>query len=196
MRTVSRFTARPLPGSIARAAALAAALMLPATTAFGQSARIELDRLDTLGEKAEESVRIDLDERVIRMALGFLGKDAAEARAALQDIKSIYVRHFSFAAANEYSAADVDAIRAQLQKSGWVRMVQARSKRVGDNADVFMAVEGDRMSGLAIVVSNPKEVTVVNIVGSLDPEKIRHLGGKMGIPELELGAAPLEGAKP
>jgi hypothetical protein len=196
MPSLSRFTSRPVPGSIVRASALVAALLLPVTPALGQSAQIPLDRLDNFGEKAEETVRIDLDERVIRLALGFLGKEEAEARAALQDIKAIYVRHFSFAAADEYATADVDAIRASLQQAGWVRMVQARSKRAGDNADVFMALQGDRMSGLAIVVSNPKEVTVVNIVGSLDPERLRHLGGKMGIPALEISSAPREGAKP
>jgi hypothetical protein len=41
------------------------------------------------------------------------------------------------------------------------------------------------MTGLAILVSQPKELTVVNIVGSVDLNSLADLGGHFGVPKLE-----------
>ena len=40
--------------------------------------------------------------------------------------------------------------------------------------------------GLAILSLEPKELTVVNFVGSIDLEKVSALEGKMGIPKMKL----------
>ena len=38
-----------------------------------------------------------------------------------------------------------------------------------------------------IIVTDPKELTIVNIIGSIRPEDIRDLGGHMGIPKIDIG---------
>jgi hypothetical protein len=199
MRPISSHKARFTAGVIARAA-LAAALVLPGA-AYGQSPQLQLDRLDRFGENAVENVAVDIDERLLGLVGGFIKNDAAESERQLKEvisgIKGIYVRHFEYERDNMYPAAEVEALRAQLQQSGWVRFVEARSKRSGDNAQVYMSMQGREMTGLAIIVSNPREVTVVNIVGSIDPEKIRHLGGNFGLPDLEVrrDTKPAAGSK-
>jgi hypothetical protein len=45
---------------------------------------------------------------------------------------------------------------------------------------------GDAVQGLAILAAEPKELTVVNIVGPIDIEKISALEGNFGIPKLNL----------
>ena len=40
-----------------------------------------------------------------------------------------------------------------------------------------------------VIVTEPKELTVVNIIGSIRPEDIRDLGGHMGIPKIDLGTS-------
>jgi hypothetical protein len=37
-----------------------------------------------------------------------------------------------------------------------------------------------------IIASEPREFTVVNIVGSIDLQKLRRLEGRFGIPKLQL----------
>ena len=43
---------------------------------------------------------------------------------------------------------------------------------------------GDQISGLAVLSIDPKEFTVVNIVGPIDLEKLSKLEGQFGVPDL------------
>jgi hypothetical protein len=36
-----------------------------------------------------------------------------------------------------------------------------------------------------VIAAEPRELTIVNIIGTLDPEKLADLGGEFGIPRLE-----------
>jgi hypothetical protein len=49
-----------------------------------------------------------------------------------------------------------------------------------------MLVEGDKAQGLAIIATEPREFVIVNIVGSIDLEKLHELEGNFGVPELEI----------
>jgi hypothetical protein len=73
-----------------------------------------------------------------------------------------------------------------LKAPGWSRIVSAHSKRNGDNSDVYLKTNAGQISGLAIIVTEPRELTIVNIVGSIHPEDIRDLGGHFGIPKLDI----------
>jgi hypothetical protein len=43
---------------------------------------------------------------------------------------------------------------------------------------------GDQIGGLAVLVAEEKELTVVNIVGPVDLDKLAKLEGQFGVPEL------------
>jgi hypothetical protein len=98
------------------------------------------------------------------------------------------VKSFEFDKEGEYSQADLDAIRSQLTSSSWSRMVGVISKREGEISEIYMMTEsgGKKILGLAILAAEPKELTVVNIVGPIDIEKLSSLEGKMGIPKMGL----------
>lgn len=65
------------------------------------------------------------------------------------------------------------------------RLVGVRSKR-GENVDVYFKDGGSgKLGGIVVIAAEPKELTVVNIVGTLDPAKLADLGGEFGIPRLE-----------
>ena len=46
-----------------------------------------------------------------------------------------------------------------------------------------MKTENGKIGGLAILVTEPKELTIVSIEGSIDPDQLNELGGHFGIPE-------------
>ena len=56
----------------------------------------------------------------------------------------------------------------------------------GDNVDVYLMTIGDEIAGLAVVSAEPKEFTVVNIVGPINLEKLSQLEGSFGVPFLNL----------
>jgi hypothetical protein len=60
--------------------------------------------------------------------------------------------------------------------------VEKREPR--ENVDVYVNMEDDKVKGLAVIASEAREFTIVNIVGSIDIDKINRLEGQFGIPEL------------
>jgi hypothetical protein len=161
-----------------------------AITAFGQSARLQLDHLDRLNAIADQSVDVTVDQKVLNLAKIFLAKskdpEQQKIRELIGEIEGIYVRHFTFEQAGQYSLSDIEAIRTQLNGPGWSRMAGVRSKRNKQNLDVYTMIQGSKVGGLAVIAAEEKELTIVNIVGPIDLEKLMELEGSFSIPSLEI----------
>jgi len=160
--------------------------------AFGQNPRLKINNLEKLSSKAAEVIDVTLDGSLLKLASKFIspeeGEDEAEVKELIKDLKGIYVKSFEFDKEGEYSEADVESIRTQLSAPAWSRIVGVRSKDDKENAEVYLMTEGEAKNilGLAIITAEPKELTVVNIVGPIDLEKLGALEGKMGIPRMNL----------
>jgi len=146
--------------------------------------------LDKLAAKAEDSVDITLDGGMLRLAAGFLSdKDGDEARAkkAISGLQSVTVRSFEFASDGQYDPADLNAVRSQLQAPAWSRIMGAKSKATGEDIDVYFKIDGNgRLGGVFIISAAPRELTIVNLTGTLDPEHLADLGGQFHIPAMDL----------
>jgi len=157
--------------------------------ANAQEAKLEISHLEKIAGKASETVEVTLDEKLLQLAAKFLNSDnpdEAKVKELLSGLKGVYVRVFEFDKPGEYTASDVDPLRSQLQSPGWTKIVGVRSKRDGHNVDVHIKYQGNNVMGLAIVAAEPKELTVINIVGPIDLEKLSQLEGQFGIPKLDL----------
>ncbi|MBZ5563381.1 MAG: DUF4252 domain-containing protein [Acidobacteriia bacterium] len=160
--------------------------------AYAQSARLQITGLEKLASKAAEVVDVTLDGPMLKLASKFIAADedpdADKTLALIKDLKGIYVKSFEFEREGEYSPEDVEAIRAQLHAPGWVRIVGVHSKRERENTDVYLMSAGSEkaVQGLVIIAAEPKELTVVNIVGPIDLDKLSALEGHMGVPHLEM----------
>jgi hypothetical protein len=161
-------------------------LILGARPLAAQSARLRLDGLERLNGAATEVVDVTLDGSTLQMATRFMDKDPQTA-ALVRNLQGIYVKSFEFDRADAYTPADVDAIRAQLQPPGWARIVDVRSKKDG-HVEVFLLGDGRGANlGLAVLAAEPRELTVVNIVGPIDLQSLGSLEGQLGIPRLGTG---------
>lgn len=169
------------------------ALLLIITTALvaraqAQDSRIQLSSLDHLAAKASQTVDVSIDERLIRIAAKiFKDSDVEEKKIKdlLVGIKGIYVKSFEFETDGQYGAADIETIRTQLRGPGWTRLVGVNSKKDG-NFEVHLLMNGEQVGGLAVVHTDLRELTVVNIVGPVDLDKLASLEGHLGIPDLEI----------
>jgi len=144
---------------------------------------------DKLAAKARESTEVTLDSNMLQLAGKFLSvkeTDEAKAKKLVEGLKGIYVRSFAFDKEGEYSAADVDALRTQLQPPVWSRVIGVTSKG-GEITEVyFKTSNGSQIGGLVVIDAEPKELTVVNISGAISPEDLAVLSGQFGIPKVEL----------
>lgn len=166
---------------------LIALLVVASTlTVRAQDPRIQLTNLDHLASRASETVDVSIDERLIQLAAKLLDdkdEDEATIKKLVSGLKGIYVKSFEFDNANEYSSADVDSIKSQLREPSWTRLVNVTSKREG-NVEVYVSLVGPNINGLTVLSTEPKELTVVNIIGPVDLEKLAKLEGNLGIPDL------------
>lgn len=154
-----------------------------------QGAKIQIDQLNKLSERAEQVVEVTLDEKLLQLAAKFLSSsDPTEAKVKeiVSGLKGVYVRVFEFTKPGEYSAGDLESVRSQLRQPGWQKIVGVISRRGGENVDVHLKLQRDTVVGMAIIAADQTQLTVVNIVGPIDLDKIRDLEGQLGIPKLGL----------
>jgi len=164
--------------TLALAGVLAAAL-------WGQQFKFNLDHLDG---KASEKVDVSLNANMLQFAAKFLDTkdpDEAQVKRIIGGLEGIYIRSFEFKKEGVYSPADLDRVRSQLKAPEWSRIFGIRNSDDRDNTEVWVRTTSGKVSGIAILSSNPKELTVANLVGNVDIDSIAALGGRFGLPKLE-----------
>ena len=158
---------------------------------FGQDpARLNLDNLAGLSARAQEVVEVNVEGELLDLAKRVVSKandpNARKLADAIAGLKAVYVRVYEFDKENEYNIADVDEIRDQLNAPGWKRLANVRSKRSNEKVDVYTMFTGNIMNGVAVIVSDPTSIVLVNVIGPIDIDTLVELGGKMNIPKLEI----------
>lgn len=160
-----------------------ACLALPVLAAHG--AELKLPSFAHLKKNAVEAVDLTLDAAPLALAIGMMDDGdpkSAEIKKALEGLEAVRVLNYQFDTDFAYSKADLDAVRSQLSKPGWSPLVQVRDRKQNEDVDIFLALDNDKATGLAIVVSEPREFTVVSIVGSIDLKQIAKLQKQFHLP--------------
>lgn len=154
--------------------------------------QLQLPEFASLANKASDVVSVTLDPRLLGMACRFLSSDdpeQAQVKKLCTGLRGIFVRHFTFDADFAYPKSEIDALRRQLNAPGWSPMVNVRSNKEKSNVDVYVLIDGDKAQGLSIIASQPREFTIVNIVGSIDLEQLHELRN-FGVPDLDIEKSP------
>src|SRR5689334_11360453 len=133
--------------------------------------QLQIPEFASLASKASESVNVTLDSQLLGVGCSFLNAkdpEQADAKKLCTGLSGIYVRSYTFDKDFAYPKADVDGVRRQLSGPGWSRIVEARSNKENTNVDVFVLIDSGKARGLGIIASEPREFTIVNIVGNID----------------------------
>lgn len=163
---------------------IAAAAWGLATAAPAASPVLKIPDFAHLRGSAVESVDVTIDGMLMSLAKHFAKASGDEELKILSDIKSVRVRNFEFDHDDAYSSADIDSVRRQLSAPGWSQLVSAHKRDRDEDVDVYLCAENDKILGLAVVASNPRSFTIVNIIGSIDIDKLAKLEGQFGIPKV------------
>jgi len=159
-------------------------LALVATPVMAQ--QLKLQSLDKLAARATSKTEVNLDGTMLNFASGFLGdgdSEEATAKKVIAGLKGVYVRVYEFDKAGAYAASDVQPVRDQLRGSQWGQIVSVHDK--DENVDIWVHQEGGKTTGMVIISTEAKEITVVNLVGSIRPQDLTSLGGQFGIPKVD-----------
>lgn len=175
--------------AVIRLAALAGIVILgAAATAVAQNPRIETSQLQSLAAKATETVDVNLDEKMMQFTAKFFSnkdEDEAKVKELINGLKGIYVKSFEFENEGAFTDADLESIRVQLRNPAWSKVLDVTNRKEG-SVQIYLMQNANGISGLALLSVDPKEVTVVNIVGPVDLEKLSHLEGTFNIPDIDI----------
>ena len=140
------------------AATLSLALVIPAV-----SQAIDIN-LDAIAAKAVKKAEVTLEGSLLTEAL----KNVPDkAKGSLGNISRVLVRNYEFDKPGQYADADLDGIRKQASSaSGWSRIVSTKEEH--ESVDIYMLNQGGKPGGFLLIAAEEKELTVVNVVGSID----------------------------
>jgi len=185
---------------------LAAALAAPLLTlpAAAQQGRLNVDLKD-VAKNASENSQITLDGDMLRMALHNDKNATPEAQEVLAHLQGIYIQDLAFKQPGQYPASVVKKIEDQLSKPEWHTIVRDTSAK--EQSWIAVQRNNEMITAIAIFDAEPKELSIVNIVGDLPHglaslSALGSLGGAMGkmgnlgkLGKID-GSAPATAAKP
>lgn len=147
---------------------------------------VDLSIFKGLEAKARETSNIDLGPEQMSLMKGFsglLGGDLSEATAGLKRVK---VYSLEFDKDGMYSLADAESVRTKVKSdSKWLSLISVKEKGGFTEIMTHKGPNGE-MDGFLVLAAEPRELTIVNIIGVLDLNKLAKLGGKFGIPKIEV----------
>ena len=176
--------------------AMAAATALVASPVLAQ--QLQMPELTRLSAGAVDVVDVSVDQALLGLAASFMssGTDDKEIKSLISSLKGIYVKSFTYGKEGAYDPTVLDSVRRQLSGGQWSRLVSAKSASEGSDTAIYLWRNGDKPGGLAVLSASPREVTLVNIVGTIDLEQLRALQGKFGVPDLKMGGVAAKPATP
>jgi len=180
MKTKNRIAARTLQ------AALILILGLAAARAFAQESPLPAPPPveKQLAARASNVTEVTLGKNMLAFASKFMdGKDDddAEARKLIQGLDGIYVRDYEFDKEGQFSADEVEQLRKYFETSDWSPIVRERERKSGETTDVMVKLVNGEAHGMFILEAEPKELTIVMILGPIRMDQLGDLKGLSGL---------------
>jgi hypothetical protein len=180
----------------AKLLAAAALMLLALASARAQNTqaldgRLRLESLERITPKATETVHIDVDGILLKFGVSMLDKDDPDEKnikEIVEGLRGVYVRSYEFKSEGEFKDSDLSVLREQLRGPGWTRLVDVQTRGIDfDGAEVYALTASGRVESMAVIISEPKHLIIVNVVGSIDLDKLKRLEGSLGIPRIHIG---------
>jgi len=166
---------------------LGAALM--GATALAQTSPLPLPPPveKELAARASNVTEVTLGKNMLAFAAKFMDgkdKDDAATRQLIDGLDGIYVRSYEFDKEGEYSAEQVEQLRKYFETSDWSPMVRERERKTGETTDVMVKLVNGETHGMFILTVEPKELTIVLILGPIRMDQLGALKGLGGLGSL------------
>jgi hypothetical protein len=161
----------------------AAALAAPA---LAQSSQLPLAPPveKELAARASNVTEVTLGKNMLAFAAKFMnGKDQDEAatQQLISGLDGIYVREYEFDKEGQFSMEAVEQLRKYFETSEWSPVVREHDRKSGETTDVMVKLVNGESHGLFILEVEPKELTIVLILGPIRMEDLGKLKGIGGL---------------
>jgi hypothetical protein len=140
-----------------------------------------------LAARASNVTEVTLGRNMLAFAAKVMnGKDSDEAatRNLIEGLEGIYVREYEFDKEGQFSPEDVEQLRKYFETSEWSPMVHERDRRNNESTDVMVKLVNGESRGLFILDVEPKELSIVLILGPIRMDDLGKLRGLAGLSAL------------
>jgi len=137
-----------------------------------------------LAARASDVTEVTLGKNMLGFASKFLnGKDEDEAatRKLIEGLQGIYVREYEFDKEGEYSMEQIEQLRKSFETTEWSPIVRERERKGRETTDVMMKMVNGESHGIFVLEADPKELTIVLILGPIRMEDLGKLKGLSGL---------------
>ena len=137
-----------------------------------------------LAARASDVTEVTLGKNMLGFASKFMNgkdKDEASARQLIEGLDGIYVRSYEFDKEGQYSMDEIEQLRKYFETSEWSSIVREREHRTGETTDVMMKMVNGEPHGMFVLTAEPKELTIVLILGPIRMEDLGKLKGIGGL---------------
>jgi hypothetical protein len=164
------------------ALALGALSVIPVAAMAGNGS-LDIPDMNGLASRASEHTEITMGPVLLGLVRHMAGSDmSAEDRRVLEGLKRVEVHTFEFDAEHQIHPEDFASVRAQLHSAKWTPVLRSHSNADNEDVDIAVAMDHDEPTGLAILVTSPRELTIVNVVGHISPQDLARISGSIGVP--------------
>ena len=137
-----------------------------------------------LAGRATNVTEVTLGKNMLEFAAKFMnGKkgDEAATRQLIEGLDGIYVRDYEFEKPGEYSMDEIEKLRQVFETPEWSPIVRERERKNGESTDVLMKMVNGESRGMFILSAEPKELSIVLILGPIRMEDLGKISGMAGL---------------
>jgi hypothetical protein len=141
-----------------------------------------------LAARAANVTEVTLGKGMLDFAAKFMDKndkDQAAVKQLIEGLDGIYVRDYEFDKEGQYSMDELQQLRQAFATPEWTPMVHEReSKGGGESTDVMMKMVNGEPQGIFVLDAEPKELTIVLILGPIRMDQLASFKGLSGLSKL------------
>ena len=134
---------------------------------------------------AEPTVEISLKAPLLSMMTNLIREEEAEAANFISKLMRVTVNVFDSQDIDvDEISTSMETVASRLDEQGWERVVRVRED--DEHVDIYFRISDDAelIHGIAIMVAEPGETVLVNIVGDINSNDIAAVGRRFDIDEL------------
>ena len=136
-----------------------------------------------LAARASDVTEVTLNKNMLGFASKFMhgkGEDDADIRQLIEGLDGIYVREYEFDKEGAYQPEELDQLRRAFATPDWTPIVHER-ERHGETTDILMKMVNGENKGMFILSAEPRELSIVLILGPIRVEDLGRLHGLAGL---------------
>jgi len=144
--------------------------------------------IEALRQSASSKTEFTLDHSMLVFAAK-MDPDNEDLQRVIAGVSGVSVHSYRFPRTWRYDPEALSSVKDEYQAAGWKQLMNKHdNKDAGPGeTDVWIRLENNAVSNVALLLTKPSEVDFVVVSGSISPLDLSHLGGHFGIPKIEGG---------